>query len=54
MEIVFLSAKNTLSFVTLPDFQLHSRRNHPRIWESLGWGTFYDEIVSEFELKLEN
>jgi len=54
VEIVFLSADNALPFVALPDFQLHRRRNHPRVWKSLGRSGFYVEVLCQFELKFED
>ncbi len=54
VEIILLAAKNALSFVTLPHFQFHSRRNYARMWKSLGWGGFDIQVLRQFELKLEN
>jgi hypothetical protein len=54
MEIIPLSAKNALSFVALPNFQLHRRRNHSRMWKGLRSDAFYVEIISELKLKLED
>ncbi len=54
VEIILLSAKNALSFVTLPHFQFHSRWNHSRVRKRLEWGGFDVQVLRQFEMELEN